>query len=200
MLSLTFSLQKQHGKTMPNRFHRVYRALSYALAAATLVACGTASAVRSTPSSRPLSDDQIFVQLREAARNNDPARAAQLASMIPDYPAPSYIEYFQIKPQLFDSSGHARIDAPDRPVLSFLQRYDGTAIADRLRNDYLTVLGARHDWRNFDAQYARFVLNDDTQVKCYALESKMSRGENVAEGGGGGGGGGPGVGGGGALF
>jgi soluble lytic murein transglycosylase len=121
------------------------------------------------------------VQLREAARNNDAARAAQLASMIPDYPTPSYVEYFQIKPQLFDSSGHARLDAPDAPVLSFLQRHEGEAIADRLRNDYLVVLGGRHDWRNFDAQNARFVLDDDTQVKCYALESRAARGENVAE-------------------
>ena len=43
------------------------------------------------------------------------------------------------------------------------------------------MLGARHDWRNFDQQYARFVLNDDTQVKCYALESRAARGENVAD-------------------
>src|SRR6202012_5447746 len=55
------------------------------------------------------------------------------------------------------------------------------AIADRMRNDYLTVLGTRHDWRNFDQQYAKFVLNDDTQVKCYALESRVARGENVTD-------------------
>lgn len=166
---------------MSKRLHRVYRAASVAFAAAALVACSTASAVRPLPLSQLTNDDQIFVQLREAARNNDAPRAAQLASMIPDYPAPSYIEYFQLKPQLFDGTGHARVDAPDAPVLAFLQKYDGQAIADRLRNDYLTVLGARHDWRNFDPQYARFVLNDDTQVKCYALESRAAHGENVAD-------------------
>lgn len=166
---------------MSNRLVRVYRATCSVLAAAALVACGTASAGRHSAASRPLTDDQIFVQLREAARNNDAPRAAQLAAMIPDYPAPSYLEYFQIKPQLFDSSGHARLDAPDSLVLSFLQRHEGEAIADRLRNDYLAVLGARHDWRNFDTQYARFALDDDTQVKCYALESRAARGENVAD-------------------
>ena len=153
---------------MSKRLVRVYRAVGLALAAAALVACSTADAVR--PVALPVGaalapDDQTFIQLREAARNNDAARAAQLAAMIPDYPAPSYLEYFQLKPQLFDSQGHARVDAPDAPVLSFLQRHDGEAIADRMRNDYLTVLGARHDWANFDKQYARFVLNDDTQVK-----------------------------------
>jgi soluble lytic murein transglycosylase len=165
---------------MSKSLFRVYRAVGLALAAAALVACSTASAGKPVPLSQLSNDDQIFVQLREAARNNDAARAAQLAAMIPDYPAPSYLEYFQLKPQLFDSSGHPRVDAPDAPVLSFLQKYDGQAIADRLRNDYLVVLGARHDWNNFDQQYARFVLNDDTQVKCYALESRAAHGENVA--------------------
>ncbi len=166
---------------MSKRLFRVYLAAGSALAAAALVACGTASAVRPVAFTQLTPDDQTFIQLREAARNNDAPRAAQLASMIPDYPAPSYLEYFTLKPQLFDGSGHARIDAPDAPVLSFLQKYDGRAIADRMRNDYLVVLGARHDWRNFDQQYARFVLNDDTQVKCYALESRAARGENVAD-------------------
>jgi soluble lytic murein transglycosylase len=166
---------------MSKRLFRVYRAAGLALAAAALVACSTASAVKPLPLSQITNDDQVFVQLREASRNNDAGRAAQLAAMIPDYPAPSYLEYFQLKPQLFDGQGHPRIDAADAPVLSFLQRYDGQAIADRMRNDYLVVLGARHDWRNFDQQYARFVLNDDTQVKCYALESRAAKGENVAD-------------------
>src|SRR3984893_4193963 len=122
---------------MSKRLHRVYRAAGSTLVAAVLVACSTASAVRPVPLSQLADDDQIFVQLREAARANDPAHAAQLASMIPNYPAPSYLEYFQLKPQLFDSSGHASVDAPDAPVLAFLQKYDGQAIADRLRNDYL---------------------------------------------------------------
>lgn len=164
---------------MSNSLFRVYRAVALTLSATALV---VGSAACAAPSDDTLSgDDQTFIQLREAARRNDAAKAAQLAATIPNYPAPSYLEYFQIKPQLFDSSGRARTDAPDAPVLSFLQRYDGQAIADRMRNDYLLVLGARHDWRNFDEQYTRFVLDDDTQVKCYALESRAARGENVAD-------------------
>ncbi|KAG0192358.1 hypothetical protein DFQ28_009459 [Apophysomyces sp. BC1034] len=112
---------------------------------------------------------------------NDAAGAARLAALIPDYPVASYLAYFQIKPTLFDDQGHARVDANDAPVLDFLERYNGQAIADRMRNDYLMVLGARHDWPNFDAQYARFVLDDDPQVKCYALESKAARRQDVAD-------------------
>ncbi|CAJ7043498.1 lytic murein transglycosylase [Burkholderia pseudomallei] len=165
---------------MSTSLFRVYRAVAAPLVAVALAAVAAACAAQ-TADEASSNDDRVFVQLREAARRNDPVRAAQLAALIPNYPAPSYLEYFQIKPQLFDSAGHARLDAPDAPVLSFLSRYDGQAIADRMRNDYLLVLGARHDWRAFDEQYKRFVLDDDTQVKCYALESRASRGENVAD-------------------
>jgi len=166
---------------MSKRLKRVYLAAATALAAITLIGCSTASAVRPSVDYSLSQDDRTFIQLREAARSNDAGRAMQLAAQIPNYPAPGYVEYFTLKPQLFDSQGHARVDAPDEPVLSFLQRYDGQAIADRMRNDYLVVLGARHDWRNFLDQYQRFVLNDDTQVKCYALEARASRGENVSD-------------------
>jgi soluble lytic murein transglycosylase len=166
---------------MSKRLNRVYLAAISALSAVSLVACGTASAVSPDADYSLSSDDRVFLQLRDAARVNDAGKAALLAAQLTNYPAPSYVEYFTIKPQLFDSQGHARIDAPDAPVLSFLQRYDGQAIADRMRNDYLVVLGSRHDWKNFQQQYSRFVLNDDTQVKCYALEARLSRGENVAD-------------------
>jgi len=176
-------------------FVRVYRAARFVLAAALVIGgAGGASCLlgttmadaRSVPavasaSAGLSSDDRIFLQLREAARQNDAEGAAQLAAQIPDYPAPSYIDYFQIKPQLFDAQGHARVDAPDAPVRAFLQAHDGEAIADRMRNDWLLVLGARHDWRTFDEQYPRFVHDDDVQVKCYAIESRAAKGENVAD-------------------
>lgn len=140
-----------------------------------------AGAACATPRAIPNDADQIFAALRNAARDNDPTTAAELAARIPDYPIASYVEYFKLKPQMFDGGGHALTEVPDEAILNFLQRYDGRAIADRLRNDYLLVLGARHDWTHFDAQYPRFVLNDDTQVKCYALESRLSHGEQVAD-------------------
>ena len=65
-------------------------------------------------------------------------------------------------------------------VRAFLQRYRGDAIADRMRNDWLLVLGKRHDWNGFDAEYPKFVLKDDTQVECYALLSRVLKGRDVS--------------------
>jgi len=123
--------------------------------------------------------DRMFIDLREAARKNDVFRTQQLSSNLAGYPFDDYVAYFRIKPQLFDSGGGARSDySADAQVVAFLNQYQGTALADRMRNDWLLVLGKRKDWARFDVEYAKFVLDDDTQVKCYSLLSKLSQGEN----------------------
>ena len=123
--------------------------------------------------------DRMFIDLRDAAKKNDVFRTQQLSSGLTNYPFDDYVAYFRIKPQLFDSAGGPRADyVADAQVIAFLNQYQGTALADRMRNDWLLVLGKRKDWARFDAEYAKFVLDDDTQVKCYSLLSKLSQGEN----------------------
>ncbi len=116
--------------------------------------------------------DADFVALREAALRGDTGEAGRIAARLTSYPIPSYVDYYRLYPRL--------VAAPEGEIRQYLERYDGTAIADRLRNDWLLLLGRAHDWRVFDEQYPRFVLNDDTQLKCYALMSRMAKGENVA--------------------
>lgn len=116
--------------------------------------------------------DDIFLQLRDAARKNDADKAAALAARLPNYAIPSYVDYYRLKPRLRDAS--------NEEILDFLKRYDGSAIADRLRNDWLLELGRKRDWFNFDRELPQFVKNDDYQVKCYALLSRASKGQNVA--------------------
>lgn len=118
-------------------------------------------------------DDQVFLALRDAARRDDAAKAAELASRLANYPIPSYVEYYRLKPRLRN--------APAAEILEYLNRFQGSAIADRLRNDWLLELGRVRDWATFDEQYPQFVLNDDMQLKCYALMSKVAKGQNVAD-------------------
>ena len=137
-------------------------------ASATLPA-GTALLVANDASRE---QDEIFLQLRDAARQGDANRAAVLASRLPNYAIPSYVDYYRLKPRLRDAS--------DAEVLDFLKRYEGSAIADRMRNDWLLELGRKRDWVNFDRELPLFVKKDDYQVKCYALLSRAIKGERVA--------------------
>src|SRR5260364_172774 len=36
-------------------------------------------------------------------------------------------------------------------------------------------------WRDFEAHYPQFALDDDPQVKCYALIPRAMRGEDIAQ-------------------
>jgi soluble lytic murein transglycosylase len=124
------------------------------------------------PGVTAVSEDDQFLALRDAARNDDAELADKLAARLTDYAIPSYVDYYRLKPRLTAATAGE--------IHDFLARYDGSAIADRLRNDWLLVLGYAGDWKNFDEQYPQFVLNDDRQVKCYALMSKAIKGQNVA--------------------
>jgi len=119
--------------------------------------------------------DDIFLALRDAVRADDSASALSLAARLPDYVIASYVDYYRLKPRVRDFT------APVAEIRDFLTRYEGSAIADRLRNDWLLALGKNGDWATFDEQYPLFVLNDDAQVKCFALNSRALKGQNVTD-------------------
>ena len=141
-----------------SKIKRILLSLALALAAGAVNAAGT--------------DDDLFLSLREAARRDDADRAASLAARLAQYPVPSYVEYFRLKTRLRN--------ATEDEIRDYLARNEGSAIGDRLRNDWLLWLGSIRDWTNFDQQYPLFQLNDDQQLKCYALMSRLDKGENVA--------------------
>ena len=118
-------------------------------------------------------DDDAFLLLRDAVRQDDASKADFYAARLTNYSIPSYVDYYRLKSHLKD--------VPSADVRDFFQRYQGQAIVDRLRNDWLLELGRKRDWAAFDEQYPQFVLNDDTQVKCYALMSRALKGQKVAD-------------------
>jgi soluble lytic murein transglycosylase len=118
-------------------------------------------------------EDDSFLLLRDAVRQDDATKADFYAARLANYSIPSYVDYYRLKSHLKD--------APQAEIRDFFKRYDGQAIVDRLRNDWLLELGRKRDWVTFDEQLPLFVLNDDTQVKCYALISRALKGQKVAE-------------------
>lgn len=145
--------------------------LAGAILAGTCLLSAAAPPNDTAPDSR--SDDDVFLLLRDAARQDDAAKAAVYAARLAGYSIPSYVDYYRLKPRIKEAGADE--------IRAFLQRYQGYAIADRLRNDWLLELGRTRDWANFDQQLPLFVLNDDTQVKCYGLLSRALKGHKVAD-------------------
>lgn len=119
-----------------------------------------------------VNDDDRFLALRNAAFHVDANAAKMHASQLSEYDIPSYVDYYVLRTQLHSGTSEQ--------ILAYLKKYNGSAIADRLRNDWLLVLAWRGDWITFDQQLPLYVVNDDTQVKCYALLSKAVKKQKVA--------------------
>jgi len=143
-----------------------------------LLLAGMAFSITTSLAAMPLAHaasdaDSNFIELREAARKDNASKSAELADRLKHYAIPSYVDYFRLKPRIKSASASE--------INAFLTRYAGSAIADRLRNDWLLELGRQRNWSAFDHHYPQFVLKDDLQLKCYALMSAASKQQNVAD-------------------
>ena len=105
--------------------------------------------------------DEAIVEMGLAFRKGDRARLVALLPLVTGHPLAPWGAYWELKSRLET--------APASEVQEFLTRYAGTYHEDRLRNDWLLVLGQRRDWASFAAEYPNYRMGDDKEVRCYAL-------------------------------
>jgi soluble lytic murein transglycosylase len=114
----------------------------------------------------------VIFDMREAQRRGDRARLTALLPQVRGHVLEPWAAYWEMKAWL-DS---ARADE----VRDFLARYASTYQEDRLRNDWLLLLGYRRDLAAFTAEYPRLRMRDDPQIRCYAVAFDVSQGRAVA--------------------
>ncbi len=125
-------------------------ALGVAMTPAALSQSGTGSA-----------GDSIILDMSQAFRAKDKGRLAQLLPQARGHALEPWAAYWEMKARLNEASA--------QDVQDFMRRYAGTYQEDRLRNDWLLLLGQRRDWVAFAAEYPNYRMNDDREVRCYAL-------------------------------
>ena len=110
---------------------------------------------------------------REALRKRDRVRLAALRAKAAAEanPLAMWVEYWEL--------GNRLAEAQQPELNAFADRWSGSYVEDRLRNDWLLELGRRRDWTNFSAEFPRFRMNDDRQVTCYALLTDQLAGRDV---------------------
>ena len=107
---------------------------------------------------------QVFRQGQGVAQRQ---RLAQLLPQLKGHQLEPWGAYWELRARLDLASG--------QEVQDFITRWAGSYQEDRLRNDWLLLLGQRRDWTNFAAEIGRFRMNDDPQVRCYALLVRQLR-------------------------
>jgi soluble lytic murein transglycosylase len=105
--------------------------------------------------------DDVLLEMRDAFRRNNVTALNALLPRARGHALEPLAIYWDTKARL-DSLSHGDIRAA-------MDRMSGTYWEDRLRNDWLLQLGKQRDWVTFQSELPRYRMNDDRQVRCYAL-------------------------------
>ncbi|WP_143890090.1 lytic transglycosylase domain-containing protein [Tepidimonas alkaliphilus] len=140
-------------------------ALSAALVAAALL---PAHGQTQTASDEEAARREALLQMREAFQKGDTARLAGLRPRLNGHLTEPLADYWLLR---------ARLDrAGTEEVRAVLSRWAGSYWEDRLRNDWLLLLGARGDWATLLEEAPRFRMNDDPEVRCWVALAQVETG------------------------
>jgi peptidoglycan lytic transglycosylase len=111
-----------------------------------------------------MDQDAAFMAAREAFQKGNIERLSQLAPQLQDYPLSGYINYWQLRLRLNESSA---------PIVeAFMADHRDSLLNERVRGDWLRVLARNQDWDAFEKGYAGLAA-EDTELTCYALQARL---------------------------
>lgn len=108
-------------------------------------------------------DDKDFLLAREAWQQEDTVALAEASARLQGDPLVIYADYYLLGKQLDQT--------PPEAVRAFLVRYPDTWLAERLRGEYLRILGKRGDWAGV-RDFLPGLQNPDQELKCLDLRAR----------------------------
>jgi soluble lytic murein transglycosylase len=126
-----------------------------------ILACLTALALPHAAIAQNQRGDDAINEMAQAFKRSDKARLTALLPQVRGHVLEPQAAYWELKARLEEASA---LDVQD-----MLARYAGTYHEDRLRNDWLLLLGKRRDWTSFAAEYPKYRMGDDKELRCFAL-------------------------------
>ena len=105
--------------------------------------------------------DDTLLEMQQAFRKGDRKKLEQLLPAVRGHALEPWAAYWELKARLNE--------ATSQEVQAFMQRYAGSYQEDRLRNDWLLLLGQRREWGQFADLHPHYRMSDDREVRCYAL-------------------------------
>ncbi|MDQ6640212.1 MAG: lytic transglycosylase domain-containing protein, partial [Pseudomonadota bacterium] len=119
--------------------------------------------------------ETTIVDARDSFRRHDRVRLAALRAQAAAErnPLAMWVDYWELTNRINE------VQPPE--FAAFAQRWSGTYVEDRLRNDWLLELVRRRDRAAFAADYPRFRMNDDREVTCFALANDQLSGKDVRD-------------------
>jgi soluble lytic murein transglycosylase len=119
---------------------------------------------------KPSTEDAL-VAAYDAYRAGNPIAFAKHAAKLEGHRLEPWLDYWRMSMRLEDAS--------QREVREFLATHANLYVSERLRSDWLRVLGKRAEWPEFERQARRY-SRDDLEVNCYRSLSRLEQGDDTA--------------------
>jgi len=107
----------------------------------------------------PAHSDAVLTDMGRAFQKGERRRLTELLPQARGHVLEPWAAYWELRARL-DEASTVEVEA-------FLARYAGSYQEDRLRNDWLLVLGHRRDWLGVAQHLPKYRMGDDKEVRCY---------------------------------
>ena len=115
--------------------------------------------------------DEQFLAAEEAFRTRDVKALEYYVPALKDHFLADYPQYWLLQLTLKD--------ADTTQVADFLTRYPDGPLAERLRIDWLRLLGQSEEWDAFAGQFPK-LKQEESSLTCYELQRRIANGDKEA--------------------
>jgi len=109
--------------------------------------------------------DAVITEMAQAFKRGERKRLSALLPQAKGHLLEPWAAYWELRSRL-DEASH-------QEVRNFFARYPATYQEDRLRNDWLLLLGQRRDWSTLSEEHQHYRMRDDRELRCYFLTVEL---------------------------
>ena len=102
--------------------------------------------------------DVVIQDMATAFKRNDKKRLTALLPQAKGHPLEAWAAYWELKARLDEASS--------QEIRAFFTKFEGSYQEDRLRNDWLLLLGSRRDRTTLESEYPHYRMRDDRELRC----------------------------------
>jgi soluble lytic murein transglycosylase len=104
--------------------------------------------------------DPVVLDMLASFKKGDRKRLSQQLPLVKGHLLEPWAAYWELRARLDEAS--------ESEIHGFFNRFANTYQEDRLRADWLLLLGSRRDWTSFKTEYPSYRMRDDRELQCYS--------------------------------
>lgn len=108
--------------------------------------------------------DNDFLTARDAFHSGDRMRLATYSNRLQTHILAPFVNYYTLRRKLISSDTET--------IRDFISQNEDSVVSDRLRGEWLKILGENQQWQLFSEQYP-MLINKNMELLCYSMQQRL---------------------------